>query len=98
MAEPTKEEAHATIQPYNGLYSDIETRTSPEKPLLLAHYTTVKAVEQILKNEEMWFANPLYINDSTECVLASFSAVRFGTRSAEGYTTSLLPLLNVLEG
>jgi hypothetical protein len=52
MAEPTKEEAHATIQPYNGLYSDIETRTSPEKPLLLAHYTTVKAVEQILRTRK----------------------------------------------
>src|SRR5262249_26502661 len=48
------------------LYSSIETKTDPHKPLLLAHYTSVQVIEQILKNDEIWFGNPLYMNDLDE--------------------------------
>lgn len=48
------------LEPYDSLYSAIETKTSPEKPLLPAHYTSVQVVEQILRNDEIWFGNPLY--------------------------------------
>lgn len=36
-----------------------------EKPLL-AHYTSFVVLESILKNEEIWFSSPLYMNDHQE--------------------------------
>jgi Protein of unknown function (DUF2971) len=66
MAEPTKAEAETILGGYNGLYSRIQTRTSPDEPLLLAHYTSVEVAEKILRDEELWFANPLYMNDLEE--------------------------------
>lgn len=35
------------------------------KPLL-AHYTSMSVLENILKNREIWFSNPLYMNDLEE--------------------------------
>lgn len=66
MADATFDEWKAIIAPFDPLYSAIELRTGPEKPLLLAHYTSVSVVEQILRNDEVWFANPLYMNDLEE--------------------------------
>ncbi|KRP96416.1 hypothetical protein AOQ72_19115 [Bradyrhizobium yuanmingense] len=60
---PTPDEI---VQPYASLYEAIEWKTSPDNPILLAHYTSVQVVEQILKNDEIWFANPLYMNDLEE--------------------------------
>jgi len=54
------------IEPYNALYSSIETQTDRDKSLLLAHYTSVQIIEQILRNDEIWFGNPLYMNDLDE--------------------------------
>ena len=53
------------------LYADLkpEDTFSNKKPLL-AHYTTIQALEKILTNNEIWFSNPLYMNDMEE--------VRFG--------------------
>jgi DUF2971 family protein len=42
----------------------------PEKKPLLAHYTSLDVPENILKNDEVWFSNPLFMNDLEE--------VRFG--------------------
>jgi hypothetical protein len=39
---------------------------------LLAHYTSVMALEKIMANDEMWFSNPLFMNDLEE--------VRFGVQ------------------
>lgn len=36
----------------------------------MAHYTSITALEKILKSEEVWFSNPLFMNDLEE--------VRFG--------------------
>jgi hypothetical protein len=66
MAEPSNEEFLAIYQKYQGLYSHIKTKDSPDEPLLLAHYTSVETVERILKNDEIWFSNPLYMNDLEE--------------------------------
>ena len=66
MTGPSQEEAKAVLQEYNGLYSRFQTRTSPDQPLLLAHYTSVEVAEKILRDEEVWLANPLYVNDLGE--------------------------------
>jgi hypothetical protein len=45
-----------------------------EKPLL-AHYTTVQTLEKMLLSKEVWFSNPLFMND--------FEEVRFGLIESE---------------
>ena len=37
---------------------------------LLAHYTSITVLESILRNEQLWFSNPLFMNDTQE--------IRFG--------------------
>ncbi|MDA9506297.1 hypothetical protein XI09_16990 [Bradyrhizobium sp. CCBAU 11386] len=63
---PTPDEIAQIIQRYGSLYEMIEWKTSPDDPILLTHYTSVQVVEQILRNDEIWFANPLYMNDLEE--------------------------------
>lgn len=62
----------STIWGYMGeLYADIAADDSFDKLRpLLAHYTTALVLEQIAKYNELWFANPLFMNDLEE--------VRFG--------------------
>lgn len=66
MAEPNALEKQSILQKYGPLYSAIETRDNPNTPLLLAHYTTVPVVQKILSEEQLWFSNPLYMNDLSE--------------------------------
>ena len=66
MADPTPEEVAEVTKLFDDLYINFRFKTDPQEPLLLAHYTSVQVVEQILKNEELWFANPLYMNDLEE--------------------------------
>jgi Protein of unknown function (DUF2971) len=64
----------------SALFDDLQSgETFPEKRPLLAHYTTVQVLEKILTNSEIWFSNPLYMNDLQE--------VRFGIN--EGYEVVL---------
>lgn len=53
------------------LFADLDATPQfyDQKPLL-AHYTSIGALEAILRNNEFWFSNPLYMNDLEE--------VRFG--------------------
>jgi hypothetical protein len=46
---------------FQELYSDIpeEDEFYVTKPLL-AHYTSLEALERILQSNEVWFSNPLY--------------------------------------
>lgn len=49
------------------LWADLRSETSfPTDRPLLAHYTSVNVLEKILVHNEMWFSNPLYMNDWEE--------------------------------
>ena len=49
------------------LWADLPEDTSfPAKRPLLAHYTSVEVLEKILKTDEVWLSNPLYMNDIEE--------------------------------
>jgi hypothetical protein len=66
MSEPTKEQATGIVQAYSSqLNARLRTITAP-RPLLLAHYTSVQVIEKILKGNEVWLSNPLYMNDLEE--------------------------------
>jgi hypothetical protein len=58
-------------QLFEPLYDDIQKHEHfPPKRPILAHYTSLDVVEKILKTDEVWFSNPLFMNDLEE--------VRFG--------------------
>jgi hypothetical protein len=46
-----------------------------ESPPLLAHYTSISVMEKIFKTGEVWFSNPLFMNDLQE--------MRFGLSEGE---------------
>ena len=61
----------AILKLFNPLYADLDPSGSfPAKRPLLAHYTSLAVLEKILETEEVWFSNPLLMNDIEE--------VRFG--------------------
>src|SRR5450759_5284701 len=69
-SEETMNDAEVS-QLFLPLWADLrpEDAFHNKKPLL-AHYTTIQALEKILTNNEVWFSNPLFMNDMEE--------VRFG--------------------
>lgn len=55
----------------HAIWGDIDTEDDfPSKTPLLAHYTSISVVERIVANNEIWFSNPLFMND--------FEELRFG--------------------
>lgn len=64
-------EDQAILDLFQPLWSDLkgEDEYYNRKPLV-AHYTSLEVLEKILSNEEIWFSNPLFMNDWEE--------VRFG--------------------
>lgn len=54
---------------WRALYADIHGPGAfPESRPLLAHYTSLAVLEKILEDEEIWFSNPLLMNDVEEVV------------------------------
>jgi Protein of unknown function (DUF2971) len=59
------------VQAFNTLFDDIvRSEDFPVVRPLLAHYTSLSSLEKILETNEIWFSNPLLMNDLEE--------VRFG--------------------
>ncbi len=64
-------DAAAVTQLFQPLWDELKDFANfPRDRPLLAHYTTVQTLEKILANNEVWFSNPLFMND--------FEEVRFG--------------------
>lgn len=52
---------------FNSLWNDIDEKTTyPNARPILAHYTSIDNVENILRTDEIWFSNPLNMNDYEE--------------------------------
>src|SRR5258708_2889291 len=45
---------------------DESKQSFPAVRPLLAHYTSIATLECIVKNDELWFSNPLFMNDLEE--------------------------------
>ena len=52
----------ATFDP---LFGRFQMNAGDRRPLL-AHYTSIKVMESILSTSEIWFSNPLFMNDHQE--------------------------------
>ena len=48
------------------LWSDMQRVPAPGELPLLAHYTSIRTLERIAQTGEIWFSNPLYMNDVDE--------------------------------
>lgn len=82
---------------WNLLVTDIKDDPDnfPHKRPLLAHYTSMEVFEQIVKNQEVWFSNPLFMNDVQEIrfgvtagskTFKANQAIRAACATAERYT------------
>jgi hypothetical protein len=60
---------------FDQLYADLNREDAyPQNRPLLAHYTSIATLEAIMKSNEMWLGNPLFMNDYEE--------LRFGINEA----------------
>jgi hypothetical protein len=68
-------------QSYSPLYARFENMSRLlTDPPLLAHYTSIQVLEKILRDEELWFSNPLFMNDLQEMRFGLNEGARlFGT-------------------
>jgi hypothetical protein len=48
------------------LWTDMQREPAPGELPLLAHYTSIGTLERIAQTGEIWFSNPLYMNDVDE--------------------------------
>lgn len=58
-------ELNKTLQ--STMWADFDSENSfPKIRPLLAHYTSISVFEQMMANDEVWFSNPLFMNDLEE--------------------------------
>ena len=69
---------------FDELFTDFQNIESIfEKRPLLAHYTSISVAEKILKDEELWFSNPLFMNDLEEMRFGFLTGMSRFTENAE---------------
>lgn len=72
------------IQAFQALYDDVlESDQFYIKKPLLAHYTSLSTLEKILETDEVWFSNPLFMNDLEEVRFGVLRGVELVFRSHE---------------
>lgn len=69
---------------FQALWGDInQAETFPQKRPLLAHYTSIATLENIVRSEEIWFSNPLCMNDIDELKFGMMEGARAFRDSVE---------------
>jgi Protein of unknown function (DUF2971) len=59
------------------IFKDLEDLPElAERKPLLAHYTSLQVLEKILRSDEIWFSNPLFMNDLEEVRFGVMEGVR----------------------
>jgi hypothetical protein len=67
VSDLDQEKVEETLKLFNPLYDDLNMLgTFSERKPLLAHYTSVQNLESILRHRQLWFSNPLLMNDRSE--------------------------------
>src|SRR4051812_28569299 len=63
---------------FNPLFSVMDhAQTSSDYRPLMAHYTSIKVMESIFQSNEVWFSNPLFMNDLQELRYGMHEGTRF---------------------
>jgi hypothetical protein len=88
---------------FDALFADLaDDQDFPTKKPLLAHYTSLETFEQVLKGKQLWFSNPLLMNDYQEVRWGILESARLvptndAIRNALGSEERLLKFLTALE-
>lgn len=72
-------EVHELFNPLFKVFEKAHAGT-PLRPLL-AHYTSIQVMDSILKNNEIWLSNPLFMNDLQE--------MRFGLQAGTNFFSDI---------
>jgi hypothetical protein len=72
----TPEELTSRIAPLYSAFINLAALTDNKRPLHLAHYTSLDVLEKITQTNEIWFSNPLFMNDHQEMRFVLFEAVK----------------------
>jgi hypothetical protein len=70
------EELTSRIAPLYSTFINLAALTDNERPLHLAHYTSLDVLEKIMQTNEIWFSNPLFMNDHQEMRFVLFEALK----------------------
>jgi hypothetical protein len=62
----TEQELQRAIALLYADFTNLAEKDAPGRPLHLAHYTSLEVLEKVMMNDEIWFSNPLLMNDYTE--------------------------------
>ena len=68
---------------FDDLFSKDLFECEPGKKPFLAHYTSLKNLESILNTEELWFSNPLFMNDLEEVRFGVFNGMDLAVEDSE---------------
>ncbi len=79
---------HQLVALFNPLYHRFEAPVLAGK--MLAHYTSIRVMESILSTSEIWFSNPLFMNDMQE--------MRSGLQEGTRFFSTKEPLLKAAGG
>jgi hypothetical protein len=66
----------ALFLPLYSEFINLVSLNNPARPLHLAHYTSLEVLEKIIINNEIWFSNPLFMNDHQEMRFGMTEGVR----------------------
>jgi Protein of unknown function (DUF2971) len=72
----TPEELTSRIAPLYSSFINLAVLSDNERPLHLAHYTSLDVLEKIMQTNEIWFSNPLFMNDHQEMRFVLFEALK----------------------
>jgi hypothetical protein len=72
----TPQEFNLLFNPLYRSFVNLVELTDEQRPLHLAHYTSLEVLEKIIQNNEIWFSNPLFMNDHQEMRFGIFEAVK----------------------
>lgn len=82
---------HPLLDRYYRRFINLAEVSGPERPLRLAHYTSLEVLEKIIITEEVWLSNPLFTNDYEEVrfILNQSLQIIQNLHKNEYYTKSL---------
>lgn len=69
-------------------FTNLADLPDTERPSHLAHYTSLSVLEKIVSNNELWFSNPLYMNDHEEMLFGIREGLRIMQDAGRGSALS----------
>jgi hypothetical protein len=72
----TPEEITSRLAPLYSTFINLAALTDNEHSVHLAHYTSLDVLEKIMQTNEIWFSNPLFMNDHQEMRFVLFEAFK----------------------